>query len=159
MALENGRYHIFSKVDHAAVGRNPVEDKTFLPKSIYKLPTVVKPSEVMSYALPFLRFSRRALWKWVVEKLPNGNYGLQIRRADVGDLNGRLVAFLPEAVGLVTTLEWTIQRDERDAEGNSYISGIPGHLPDRCGPITVGVGIPPFYPPTEVFFFKKVESE
>ena len=26
-------------------------------------------------------------------------------------------------------------------------------------PITVGVGIPPFYPPTEVFFFKKVESE
>ncbi|PIL29940.1 hypothetical protein GSI_07851 [Ganoderma sinense ZZ0214-1] len=149
MALESGRYYIFSKLDDAAVGRNSVEDRTLLPKAVYKLPKGVDAPV------------------WDVEKLPNGKYKLQTRGAAVGAVDGLLVAFLMKTE---TTLEWTIQRDERDTEGNSYIiSTFDGHSwvvtePESedisqiaVRPLIVGMSLPPFYPPTEVFVFKKVD--
>ncbi|KAI1785418.1 hypothetical protein LXA43DRAFT_132815 [Ganoderma leucocontextum] len=59
MALESGRYHIFSKLGDAPVGRRHVEDFSLFPKGVYKLSN--GPEAPV----------------WVVEKLPNGNYTLK----------------------------------------------------------------------------------
>ena len=59
--------------------------------------------------------------QWDVEKLPNGRYKLQNRGAAVGTVDGHLFAFLIEAETLLATLEWTIQRDAHDPDGNSYV--------------------------------------
>ncbi|KAM5542253.1 hypothetical protein V8D89_004126 [Ganoderma adspersum] len=154
MALESGRYYIFSKIDDAAapVGRNFIEDKSLLPKAVYKLPKGVEPPV------------------WDVERLPNGHYKLQSRGAAVGAVDRLLFAFLIEAETLVATLEWSIQRDERDGDGNCYIVTRPDGegwvITDMDSedvaqiavrPLIVGPSFPPFYPPNEVFVFKKVE--
>ena len=46
MSLESGTYHIFSKIDNAPVGRNIIEDKSLLPKAVYKLPEGIEPTQV-----------------------------------------------------------------------------------------------------------------
>ena len=46
MSLESGTYHIFSKIDNAPVGRNVIEDKSLLPKAVYKLPEGIQPPQV-----------------------------------------------------------------------------------------------------------------
>ena len=68
--------------------------------------------------------------QWDVEKLPNGRYKLQNRGATVGTVDGHLFAFLIEAETLLATLEWSIQRDERDPDESSYMY-VPRHTIPR----------------------------
>ncbi|KAI1785404.1 serine protease inhibitor [Ganoderma leucocontextum] len=145
MALESGRYYIFSKVDDTPVGRNYIEDKSLLPKGIYKLPQGIPPPE------------------WDVEKLPNGNYKFQNRGALVGALDRNLFAFLIDAEGLFPTTEWTVQRDERDAGRDSYVITKAGDgdgwvaTETDAQDVAQGPSEPPFFPPNEVFVFRKVD--
>lgn len=59
--------------------------------------------------------------QWQVEKLENGNYNLKAIRALVGTIQGQLFALLTEEQIVSYATEWTLQRDERDTEGNAYV--------------------------------------
>ncbi|KAI1785581.1 hypothetical protein LXA43DRAFT_124293 [Ganoderma leucocontextum] len=151
MALESGMYHIFSKLGDGPVGRRNVEDLSLNPKGVYKLPQGAEDAV------------------WVVEKLSTGNYTLKIWGAIVGALDTRVLAFLNEDQALLARTEWTLQCDESDAEGNAYVvTKAGGHQdgwvvdntnvlePIMVRPIITGRSLPPYYPPSEVFVFKKV---
>ncbi|KAM5542246.1 hypothetical protein V8D89_004119 [Ganoderma adspersum] len=98
------------------------------------------------------------LVQWTVEKLPNGRYKLQNRRAAIGTVDGHLFAFLVEAGTLLVTLDIFKADDGR--------GWVVAEAPDPSGedvakisvrPLIVMPSEPPVYPPTEVFVFKKVE--
>lgn len=59
--------------------------------------------------------------QWQVEKLENGNYNFKAIRALVGTIQGQLFALLTEEQIVSYATEWTLQRDERDTEGNAYV--------------------------------------
>ena len=148
MALESGKYFIFSMLHGAPVGRNLIEDSSLLPKAIYKLPDGSEPSVVSTRSLlspiapghlrspVLLPLPRAVLLQWDVEKLPNGNYKLLNRRAAVGALEGRLLAFLIDGEALLDSLEWSIQRaDGRDPDGDTYV-----YVPGLSVPLSLGYG-------------------
>ncbi|KAI1784708.1 hypothetical protein LXA43DRAFT_194181 [Ganoderma leucocontextum] len=151
MALESGKYTILSKVDGAPVGRRLAEDRSLLPKGIYKLPKDLEADIVI----------------WDVEKLENGNYKFKAIGDVVGAIDGRLFAILLEDQVVDAATEWTLQRDERDTQGNAFVVTRAGHqdgwaVPTDDNeqivikPILAGLTIPPTYSPTQVFVFNKL---
>ncbi|KAI1784717.1 hypothetical protein LXA43DRAFT_1101107 [Ganoderma leucocontextum] len=153
MTLESGKYTILSKVDGAPVGRRLAEDRSLLPKGIYKLPKDLEVDVVI----------------WDVEKLENGNYKFKAIGDVVGAIDGRLFAILLEDQVVDAATEWTLQQDERDAAGNAYVVMTAGQQGDGwvaptgedeqilIKPIIAGFSLPPAYPPTEVFVFNKLD--
>ncbi|KAM5542222.1 hypothetical protein V8D89_004095 [Ganoderma adspersum] len=157
MSLESGKYYITSADGGFPIGRRLVEDRSLNPKGIFKLP-----------------LGTESIWD--VEKLANGNYSLKNRGAIVGGANGHLFAFLIEDQAATATTEWIFRADERRArEGDAYVifeapTGSPNGwvVPDSTDAepypqvvlriIIAGPSLPPFYPPNQVFFFKKVDA-
>ncbi|KAM5542234.1 hypothetical protein V8D89_004107 [Ganoderma adspersum] len=156
MALESGKYAIFSKLDCAFVGRGMIETEDTAPKRILKLPKDMGPNTTI----------------WAVEKLPNGNYEFRARNSIVGAIDGLLFAIIveEEIPSLGATIEWTLQRDERDTDGNAYVVMVAGQQVGWVAPtgddgqiavkpILVGLTIPPTFSPSEVFIFKKLDEQ
>ncbi|KAM5542126.1 hypothetical protein V8D89_004209 [Ganoderma adspersum] len=153
------KYYITSAAGGFPIGRKPDEDKSLNPKGIYKLPLG---SESV----------------WDVEKLADGNYRLSNGGPNdiVGGIDRKLLAFLIPEQAKPATTEWTLRLDEtRVQDGDAYM--ITEALSDRhlgwvmpessdtepypqviLGALIVGPRIPPFYPASQVFFFKKVDA-
>ncbi|KAM5542236.1 hypothetical protein V8D89_004109 [Ganoderma adspersum] len=155
MALENGKYTIISKLDDGSVGRRPVEDRSGKPKGVFKLAKDMGPFVTI----------------WDVEKLENGNYRLKANNGTVGAHEGLLWAIIMEdQVAHATDIEWTLQRDERDPDGNAYVVMLAGKQEGWVAPtgedeqiavkpILAGLTIPPTFSPSEVFIFKKLVEQ
>nr|VWO99539.1 Regulator Ustilago maydis 1 protein [Ganoderma boninense] len=185
MSLTSGQYYITTADGGFPIGRRLAEDRSLLPKGIFKLPLgteSVPPIADVSppfFPLPPFTFHTPVFCvvrQWDVEKLDNGNYKLRNRGAIVGGTVGHLFAFLMEDGAATVTTEWTIRSDTaRTQDGaaayviteaggsiNGWLvptlSEIEPYPHVNVGVLIVGPSEPPTFPANEVFMFKKVEA-
>jgi len=153
MFLESGQYQIASALgDGILVGRRLAEDRSLRPKAVVTLPRGSPPPH-----------------PWQILKQDNGSYILRAAGAPTAAINDKLFAILldqPEPT------QWKIVPSERDGKGAYIVTkfdspdGWVATEPEQGSwgeqisvkPLIVGPSEPPFYPPTEVFIFTRLDD-
>ncbi|KAI0088753.1 hypothetical protein BDY19DRAFT_144265 [Irpex rosettiformis] len=150
MSIEDGQYQIFSAADNLPIGRPLAEDKSLLPKQVVTLPPGTAPTR-----------------PWDVLKNPNGTFTLKVAGAPTAEVDDKLFAILLDSP---PPTEWRLTPVERNGPDAYIVTTsdgakgwvVPDVKPESqivIRPLIVGPSEPPFYPPTEVFIFKRLEHE
>ncbi|KAF8638991.1 hypothetical protein AX17_001794 [Amanita inopinata Kibby_2008] len=169
MSLQSGFYTI--RNGDKFVGRYEIEDRSLLPKRVLVGDDNIQVKVSISwFDLSISTAHMMALnLEWVVEALSNGRYKLSTGKAPTVAIDNKLFALLmdedkPE--------EWVIT--ERPQAGDSMYTveaaskeeGWIAPTNDEeevpqiaVRPLIVGPSMPPFFPPTEVFKFERIDRD
>ncbi|KAI0088752.1 proteinase inhibitor [Irpex rosettiformis] len=148
MSIADGLYQIFCAADNVPIGRALAEDLSLLPKRVITLPPDAAPTR-----------------PWIVIKNPNDTFTIKVADAPTAEIDGKLFGVLLDSP---PPTEWKLTPIERNGPDayivttSDLVKGwvVPDVEPQNqidVRPLIVGLSEPPFYPPTEVFIFKRLE--